>query len=129
MASRMNSGGFKDLKRIKIDPQTGEKFNFNVDKVAAKFSFNVDIVAARKRANFKDNLMASRMNSGGSNDLNCIRTDPRTGKKFSFNVDIVAAMAWQHPQQYPFIHARSFSHCLLLYCTLRHCRPMKWVIT
>ena len=35
MASRMNSGGFIDLNRIKIDPRTGEKFSFNLDKVAA----------------------------------------------------------------------------------------------
>ena len=26
--------------------------------------------------------MASRMNSGDSNDLNCIRIDPRTGENF-----------------------------------------------
>ena len=65
---------------------------------------------ARKRADFKDDSMASRMNSGDANDLNCIRIDPRTGEKFSFNVDIVAATAWQHPQQSTFIHARSFIH-------------------
>ena len=40
--------------------------------------------------NFKENSMASRINSGGSNDLNCIKIDPRPGEKFSFNVDIVA---------------------------------------
>ena len=28
------------------------------------------------------------MNSGGSNDLNRIKIDPRTGEKFSFNMDI-----------------------------------------
>ena len=28
------------------------------------------------------------MNSGGSNDLNHIKIDPRTGEKFSFNMDI-----------------------------------------
>ena len=33
--------------------------------------------------------MASRMNSGGSIDLNRIKIDPRTGEKFSFNLDIV----------------------------------------
>ena len=38
--------------------------------------------------------MASRMNSGGSIDLNCITIDPRTGEKFSFNLDIVAATAY-----------------------------------
>ena len=38
--------------------------------------------------------MASRMNSGGSIDLNSIKIDPRTGEKFSFNLDIVAATAW-----------------------------------
>ena len=27
----MNSGGSKDLNRIKIDPRTGEKFSFNMD--------------------------------------------------------------------------------------------------
>ena len=43
---------------------------------------------------FDENSMASRMNSGGSIDLNCIKIDPRTGKKFSFNLDIVAATAW-----------------------------------
>ena len=32
--------------------------------------------------------MASRMNSGGSIDLNSIKIDPRTGEKFSFNLDI-----------------------------------------
>ena len=42
--------------------------------------------------------MASRMNSGGSIDLNRIKIDPRTGEKFSFNLDIVAAMAW-HGQE------------------------------
>ena len=47
---------------------------------------------------FKDNSMASRMNSGCSNDLNRIKIDPRTGEKFSFNVDIVAATAW-HGQE------------------------------
>ena len=47
---------------------------------------------------FKDNSMASRMNSGGSNNLNCIKIDPRTGEKFSFNVDIVVATAW-HGQE------------------------------
>ena len=34
--------------------------------------------------------MASRMNSGGSNDLNRIKIDPRTGEKLSFNVGMVA---------------------------------------
>ena len=40
---------------------------------------------ARKRADFKDNSMASRMNSGDSNNLNsnCIRIDPQTSEKFS----------------------------------------------
>ena len=38
--------------------------------------------------------MASRMNSGGSSDLNRIKIDPRTGEKFSFNLDLVAATAW-----------------------------------
>ena len=38
--------------------------------------------------------MASRMNSGGSIDLNRIKIDPRTDEKFSFNLDIVAATAW-----------------------------------
>ena len=42
--------------------------------------------------------MASRMNSSGSNDLNRIKIDPRTGEKFSFNVDIVAATEW-HGQE------------------------------
>ena len=42
--------------------------------------------------------MASRMKSGGSNVLNRIKIDPRTGEKFSLNVDIVAAMAW-HGQE------------------------------
>ena len=54
--------------------------------------------------------MASRMNSGGSNDLNCIKIDPRTGEKFRFNVDIVAATVWHHPQQCTFIHARESFH-------------------
>ena len=40
--------------------------------------------------------MASRMNSGGSINLNriTIKIDPRTGEKFNFNLDIVAATAW-----------------------------------
>ena len=42
----------------------------------------------------KENSMASRMNYGGSDDLNCIKIDPRTGEKFSFNVDIAVATAW-----------------------------------
>ena len=120
----MNSGGSNNLNRIKIDPRTGEKFSFNGDIVA-------------KRADFRQNSMASKMNSGSSNDLNCIRIDLRTGEKYSFNMDIhiVAAMAWQHPQQCTFIHARLFIHFiqweafLLLYCTSRHCRPMKSVVT
>ena len=40
------------------------------------------------------NSMASRMNSGGSIDLNRMKLDPRTDEKFSFNLDIVAATAW-----------------------------------
>ena len=39
---------------------------------------------------FNENSMASRMNSGGSNDLNRIKIDPRTGEKLSFNVGMVA---------------------------------------
>ena len=54
--------------------------------------------------------MASRMNSGISNNLNCTKIDPWTGKKFSYNVDIVAATAWQHPQPCTFIHARESFH-------------------
>ena len=54
--------------------------------------------------------MANRINSGGSNNLNCIKIDPRTGEKLSFNVDVVAAAAWQHPQQCTFIHARDSFH-------------------
>ena len=54
--------------------------------------------------------MASRMNSGGSNYLNCNKIDPQTGEKFSFNMDTVAATAWQHPQQCTFIHARELFH-------------------
>ena len=48
--------------------------------------------------------MASRMNSGGSNDLSRIKIDPRTGEKFSFNVDIVLSghgVAW--PGSEPFL--------------------------
>ena len=40
--------------------------------------------------------MASRMNSGGSIDLNRIEIDPRTGEKFSFNLDIVASRELSH---------------------------------
>ena len=54
--------------------------------------------------------MASRLNSGGSNNLDCIKIDPRAGKKFSINVDIVAATAWQHTQQWTFIHAHESFH-------------------
>ena len=42
------------------------------------------------------------MNSGGSNNLNCIKIDPRTGEKFSFNVDILYhIMAW--PESEPIL--------------------------
>ena len=77
---------------------------------------------ARKRADFKDNSMASRMNSGDSNDLNsnCIIIDPRTGEKFSFNVDIVGATAWQHPQQYTFIHTFHPMGGVLVFCTVHY---------
>ena len=74
--------------------------------------------------------MASRMNSGDSNNLNCIRIDPRTGEKFSFNLDIVAATAWQHPQQCTFIHARSFIHFIQwrhsCYCTVHYVTVDQW---
>ena len=50
MASRMNSGGSIDLNRIKIDPRTGEKFSFNLDKVAATAWYGQP---GRRRANFK----------------------------------------------------------------------------
>ena len=44
--------------------------------------------------------MASKMNSGGSIDLNRIKIDPRTGEKFSFNVDIhVVAATFIHISQ------------------------------
>ena len=43
---------------------------------------------------FDKNAITSRMNSGGSIDLDRIKIDPRTGEKFSFNLDIVAATAW-----------------------------------
>ena len=43
---------------------------------------------------FDENSMASRMNSGGSIDLNRIKIDPRTGEKFSFYLDKVAATEW-----------------------------------
>ena len=33
---------------------------------------------------YNENSMAIRMNSDGSNDLNCIKIDPWTGEKFSF---------------------------------------------
>ena len=73
--------------------------------------------------------MASRMNSGGSNDLSCIRIDPRTGEKFSgYSLDsskdiAAAATAWQHPQQCTFIHTHS---CIssngrrVCYCTVHY---------
>ena len=34
---------------------------------------------------FKENSMANIMNSGGSNNLTCIKIDPHTGEKFSLN--------------------------------------------
>ena len=46
----------------------------------------------------------------GSNNLNCIKIDPRTGEKFSFNVDIAAATTWQYPQQCTVIRARESFH-------------------
>ena len=75
--------------------------------------------------------MASRMNSGGSIDLNRIKIDPRTGEKLSFNVDIHE----KRPLSFTHVHSCISSNgmkckCLvLLYCTLRHCRPMKSVVT
>ena len=54
--------------------------------------------------------MASRMNSGGSIDLNSIKIDPRTGEKFSFNLDIVAATAWygqEASRELPVSHGRA----------------------
>ena len=80
---------------------------------------------ARKRADFKDNSMASRMNSGDSNDLNgnCIRIDPRTGEKFSFNVDIVAAMAWPRNNPLSFTHVHSYISSngrRVCYCTVHY---------
>ena len=51
--------------------------------------------------------MASRMNSGGSIDLNRIKIDPRTGEKFSFNLDIVAATAVVWPGSEPRIEPRT----------------------
>ena len=89
---------------------------------------------ARKRADFKENSMASRINSGDSNDLNsnCIRIDPRTWEKFSFNVDMVAATTWQHPQQSTFIHARSFMNTfhpmggVLVFCTVHYFIVDQW---
>ena len=80
---------------------------------------------ARKQADFKDNSMASIMNSGDSNDLNCIRIDPRTGEKFSFNVNIAAATAWQHPQQCTFIHACRYLNYIQKRKTAARC-PIAW---
>ena len=85
---------------------------------------------ARKRADFKDNSMASRMNSGDSYDLNsnCIRIDPRTGEKFSGSTRY-------NPLSFTHVHSYISSNgikckCLLLYCTLRHTfHPMKSVVT
>ena len=51
--------------------------------------------------------MASRMNSGGSIDLNRIKIDPRTGEKFSFNLDIVAATAWYDQEATEPSHGRA----------------------
>ena len=51
--------------------------------------------------------MASRMNSGGSIDLNRIKIDPRTGEKFSFNLDIVAVTAVVWPGSEPRIEPRT----------------------
>ena len=53
---------------------------------------------ARKRADFKDNTMASRMNAGDSNDLN-VALELTHGREI-------------HPQQSIFIHARSFIHSI-----------------
>ena len=81
---------------------------------------------------FKENSMASGMNSGGSNDLNCIKIDPWTGEKFSFNVDIVADMAWQHPQQCTFIQSctwiisRFIQWRRFCYCTVHYVIVDQW---
>ena len=96
MASRMNSGGSNDLNCVKIDPRTGKKFSFNVD-IGCFIFFTSDQKTAlidrklmaytyydfklsqniHSATDLKENSMASRMNSGSSNDLNCIKTDPR----------------------------------------------------
>ena len=108
MASRMNSSGSNDLNCIKVDQRTGDKFSFNVD-IGCFICFTSDQKTAlidRKlmaytyydfklsqnihfTTDLKENSKASRMNSGGSNYLNCTKIDPRTGEKFSFNVDLV----------------------------------------
>ena len=104
MASRMNSGDSNDLNCIRIDPRTGENF-WPKDSIDWQKINDIQIITisnCRKNihlaTDYKENSMASRINSDGSNDLNRIKIDTRTGQKFSFNVDIVAATAW-HGQE------------------------------
>ena len=65
--------------------------------------------------------MASRMNSGGSIDLNRIKIDPRTGEKFSFNLDIVAATAWYGQEaSRELSHGRARNSVLTWICSSSH---------
>ena len=71
--------------------------------------------------------MASRMNSGGSNDLNCIKIDPQTGEKFSFNVDIVAAApTTTHVHSCTWIISRFIQWRRFCYCTVHYVIVDQW---
>ena len=94
------------------------RVNVDLESTDVVAHLSMDIVAAttwhgQERADFKDNSMASRMNSGDSNDLNsnCIRIDPRTGEKFSFNVDIYSRT---------FIHTFHPMGGVLDFCTVHY---------
>ena len=77
---------------------------------------------ARKRADFKDNSTASRMNSGDSNDLNsnCIRIDPRTGEKFSGSTRN-NPLSFTHVHSYISSNGRLSCFCTVHYVIVDQC--------
>ena len=62
--------------------------------------------------------MASRTNSGGSNDLNCTLKLPHGRARNS-------VLTWIYSSGHAMAAPTTMHiHSLLLYCTLRHCRPI-----
>ena len=70
--------------------------------------------------------MASRMNSGNSNDLNCIRIDPRTGE----NVWPKDSIDWQKITEIQII---MISNCRKIYIWQQIIKriqwPVEWILT